>query len=142
MARDKKGGLRARLSQLLDSNPDVTPEQAVEALKGEGLGDAARIRKNFYNLRSERKTGAGSKAAATASPKSKPAQAKKPKAGGGGRAALAAVRGAESKATTVAAGQAAPASEAVRQLEEVIRRCGGIEAVRQLLDVLERIGTR
>jgi hypothetical protein len=47
-----------------------------------------------------------------------------------------------SEAAAATPGPAVPASDAVRQLEGVIRRCGGIEAVRQLLDVLERIGTR
>jgi hypothetical protein len=69
----------------------------------------------------------------------RPSKAKGPKAGGG-KPAPAKASGTTSGAATP--GPAVPASDAVRQLEGVIRRCGGITAVRQLLDVLERIGTR
>jgi hypothetical protein len=139
VAGENKPTLRARINQLLDADPNMAADQAVERLKGEGLGDAARIRNNFHNVKSERK-----RAAAGQAPGAAPAKPKKPKAkgrkAGGGKAAPAKASG--TKAAAATPGPAVPASDAVRQLEGVIRRCGGITAVRQLLDVLERIGTR
>jgi hypothetical protein len=139
MAGENKPTLRARLNQLLDAEPNMAADQAVERLKGEGLGDANRIRSNFHNTKSERKRAAAGKAPAAAPAKPKPPKAKGRKAGGG-KPAPAKASG--TKAAAATPGPAVPASDAVRQLEGVIRRCGGITAVRQLLDVLERIGTR
>jgi hypothetical protein len=139
VAGENEPSLRARINQLLDANSNMAADEAVERLKGEGLGDAARIRNNFHNTKSERKRAAAGKVSAAAPAKPKPPKAKGPKAGGS-KPAPAKASGAKAKAAT--SGPAAPASDAVRQLEGVIRRCGGITAVRQLLDVLERIGTR
>jgi hypothetical protein len=139
VAGKNKPTLRARLNQLLDADPNMAADQAVDLLKGEGLGDAARIRNNFHNAKSERKRAAAAKAPAAAPAKPKPPQAQRPKAGGG-KPVPAKASGTKAKAATP--GPAVPASDAVRQLEGVIRRCGGITAVRQLLDVLEQIGTR